>query len=337
MSLSSSFWNKQQRVMAPGEINSVFIVVQTVCSLLSMRCGEGENTPLHFVAFRYNDVDTIRLMISKYPAALLAVNRYGRTPVETAKTKFAFQKKGNASLDVHPMECWATRRSNHVAIVKFLEQATESYGAWRNQLCVHCCANRLFLTEGVEPCVSWMGTESFFALNVIGMCLQNGMKAVALNIISFVGTKIGVNGQKSEEKDIRDSIEEENKALYLAQLTDFLDQVENRSSSSGRHLYKKLRKVGVNQYAKYALLLKRQYNCIPCGWQALYVEGYRKEKLEISQLAFSRIRGSFLLSANVASHNSSDTDSGRWRSPSNSDSDTSDSDSAIDSAKETNI
>jgi len=241
--------------------------------ILSMRSCEGNNTPLHFAAFRYNDVETIRLMISKYPAALLAVNRYGRIPVETAKTKFAFQKMGKAMI-VHPMGNWATSRYNHVAIVKLLEQATESYGAWRNQLCVHCCANRLFLKQGLQPFVYWMGTESLFALNMIGMCLQNGMKPVAMNIISFVGTKIGIDGKKYEAKDHRNRIKEENKDTYLAQLADFFDQV-GRKKWSDRYLpLKELRKVGsVYQYAEYALVLKRKHNCIPCGWQALYEEG----------------------------------------------------------------
>mmetsp|Transcript_28982 Transcript_28982/g.35785 ORF Transcript_28982/g.35785 Transcript_28982/m.35785 type:complete len:362 (-) Transcript_28982:81-1166(-) len=246
-----------------------------------MRSCEGNNTPLHFAAFRYNDVETIRLMISKYPAALLAVNRYGRIPVETAKTKFAFQKMGKAMI-VHPMGNWATSRYNHVAIVKLLEQATESYGAWRNQLCVHCCANRLFLKQGLQPFVYWMGTESLFALNMIGMCLQNGMKPVAMNIISFVGTKIGIDGKKYEAKDHRNRIKEENKDTYLAQLADFFDQV-GRKKWSDRYLpLKELRKVGsVYQYAEYALVLERKHNRIPCGWQALFEEGYRKKEAQL--------------------------------------------------------
>mmetsp|Transcript_5216 Transcript_5216/g.6817 ORF Transcript_5216/g.6817 Transcript_5216/m.6817 type:complete len:411 (-) Transcript_5216:184-1416(-) len=165
--------------------------------VLALREEQENNTPLHLASIFSNDVEIVKTIITSYPQALNAKNFHGLTPLQYAETRTALKNRYG---DLVSPWTFAEKRPNHADVVKVLKQKTQSYNAWLNQVVVHKSTYHLFVTKMLEPfcaldriIMQIDDTETFFALSVLGFCFQHsGMKPLAQNIISYVGTDIGI-------------------------------------------------------------------------------------------------------------------------------------------------
>ena len=132
--------------------------------------------PLHWIAISTTRVEVLQFVIDRFPHALVRGNNYGRTPL-------AFATYANP------------HRANHAAIVRCLEDNTARYPALLNQLTVKCCMVRL-KEQGMTVIVARTPhneqTPSQFVYELLDMMVNSEMKAMAEDIISYVGTNVGL-------------------------------------------------------------------------------------------------------------------------------------------------
>ena len=132
--------------------------------------------PLHNCALLSTRVDVLQFVIDMFPHALVGrADRGGVTPLLFVR--------GNTS------------RANHAALVRCIEDNAARYPALLNQLTVKCCMVRL-KKQGTTAIVARIPrneqTPSQFVYELLDMMVNSEMKAMAEDIISFVGTNVGL-------------------------------------------------------------------------------------------------------------------------------------------------
>ena len=141
--------------------------------------------PLHRCALYTTRVEVLQFVIDMFPHALV-----GRTPqwgAESATTPL----------------CWArgfTSRANHTALVRCIEDNAARYPALLNQLTVKCCMVRL-KKQGTTAIVARIPrneqTPSQFVYELLDMMVNSEMRAMAEDIISYVGTNVGLSSSSA--------------------------------------------------------------------------------------------------------------------------------------------
>lgn len=168
-------------------------------------------TCLHWAAWGNADSDILFALVRLCPEALLlrdANPKGSRTPAEIFQRYYA---------------------GNNAEVCRLLNQFTASWTEHRVRLAVHACAKRYFVSSSLRKISRPLSQKSqrtkeeeplppytpfdkkdrkltkikprpWFALSVLGYCLQREMKPLAIRILAFHGKRAAVAGKKRRRR-----------------------------------------------------------------------------------------------------------------------------------------
>ncbi|GMI12221.1 hypothetical protein TrLO_g9798 [Triparma laevis f. longispina] len=138
-------------------------------NILAVRDDDYGNFPLHVAAQTGCSNDVLRMLVLKYPEALLCENKAKRTPLVLVKRYF----KGE------------------FPAISLLTNFTRSYTLYRTRLEVNLLVHRTFVTEGKEVKAGGVKSRKKCerALHMLGFFLVREQYGMLFHILSFVGGK----------------------------------------------------------------------------------------------------------------------------------------------------